>query len=608
MSAIPEKTHSSKTRVLLCQPWDCCDEGRPDAKHHLGERWTLPNYGLVLLATMAKQAGHNVRMFDAEVELVLKGSGDQDHILKRRIAQLISEFHPDIVGISCFSARWPEAYKMAKAFNDQRKSKNDFKIIFGGFHPTTQFKEVFEQAPFVDWIHVGESEKSFMEVLNGADPKTVAGIAWKDNGIVHHSECQPADLDSLPFPDWNFLDASYYFCPSKTVFQFYPRPYRIYPFIYTRGCVYNCAYCTHKYQIFRMSSKEYVGGYLDYLLKNYPAQAFIAYDSFLGGKSLHSLCEAVLERGMDKKLAWSCALRTNTTQKQDIIKLKKANCCIVHYGFESGSDRILKLMNKKSSVEEGLKVAQYHHEVGLPFGACIMFGYPSETREDALLSQKFIEQAKPYAGGTINVFAPTPGSAVFDDLMASGKIRINGPEDYRKYSLFGTSGHANFTAMDNETYAKTLVQLRAALEDVTTASKRGWILGQAAKDLFKDDPQDPEAMTASPLIFDVSRKAREKAEMVRGRFNAAGIRDIRREKLRDHLREVADLPDLADFLWGMEGVEQRWKACPVGSFLLDWFIYPMFRLMFFVYVRIPSFLRKNLPWRKAVMRVLKLLA
>ncbi|GAI13346.1 unnamed protein product [marine sediment metagenome] len=120
--------HSSGTRVLLCQPWDHFDEGKIDAKKHLKSRWNLPNYGMVLLGTIAQKAGYTVKIFDAESELVMKGEGNPAYILNYRIPLLISCFHPDILGISCISARWPEAYQMAQAFNREREKGSNFKL------------------------------------------------------------------------------------------------------------------------------------------------------------------------------------------------------------------------------------------------------------------------------------------------------------------------------------------------------------------------------------------------------------------------------------------------------------------------------------------------
>lgn len=133
---------------------------------------------------MAQEGGHTVEILDAEAELVMNGKGDPLYILEHRIPNLISEFRPDIVGISCTSAHWSEAYRMAKAFDHHRKEGKDFKLILGGFHPTSQFEEVFQQAPFIDWLHIGESEKSFIGVLEGSNPTSLPGIAWQDGDII----------------------------------------------------------------------------------------------------------------------------------------------------------------------------------------------------------------------------------------------------------------------------------------------------------------------------------------------------------------------------------------------------------------------------------------
>jgi radical SAM superfamily enzyme YgiQ (UPF0313 family) len=469
---------SENTRLLICQPWDYLDENKQHARKELKSRWNLPNYGMVLLATLAQNAGHTVKILDAESEIVMKGKGDPAFVLEHRIPALISKFRPDVVGISCISARWPEAYRMAEAFSRNREKGNRFKLVLGGFHPTSEFEKVFAQAPFVDWIHLGESEKSLLDILAGTDPRTLPGIAWREGEKTCHNppQVQVKDLDSLPFPNWNLLDLSYYGAPNKlAIFRYYKKKVRILPLFCSRGCVYRCGFCTYKQQVFRKHSAEYVGHYLEYLLANYKVDAVFGYDSFLFGEHLQQICEEIVRRRINRRLIWECSLRANVVEKNDVLALKRSNCWSVFYGFESGSDRILDEMNKGTTVEEGLRAARYHHEVRLPFTACMMFGYPRERREDVRLSEKFLLASKPY-GYSINVFVPMPGSNIYDELLHNGRILINSPYDYRKYTSYGAVNHSNFSDMNDKAYKQDFERLLAVANETSLATRREWKL------------------------------------------------------------------------------------------------------------------------------------
>lgn len=478
------QAYSDGTRVLLCQPWDYLDEGKVDIRKHLDSRWNLPNYGMVLLATIAQKAGHIVKVFDAESELVMNGKGDPAYILDYCIPRLVSRFHPDIVGISCISARWPEAYRMAQAFNHQREKGNNLKLILGGFHPTFEFEKVFQQTPFIDWIHLGESEQSFPHILRGDDPKSLPGIAWQEEGTfrINSPQLRKLDLDALPFPNWRLLDLTYYSAPNRLgIFRRYRKPVRILPLFCSRGCMYKCHFCTYKEQLFQKHSVEYITDYLEYLLLNYKMDAVFSYDSFLFGEHLHGICEEIVRRGLNRRITWLCSLRANTTKREDLSALKRANCWSVFYGFESGSDQMLALMNKRATSENGLRVARYHHELKLPFTACMIFGYPGEQLEDVSATERFLEEAKPF-DYSINVFVPMPGSWVYEQLLKDGRILINGPYDYRKYSSYGAEGRSNFTDMDDRTYNLAYQQLMETAVKVSRLTRKEWALPFSAID------------------------------------------------------------------------------------------------------------------------------
>lgn len=477
-------TYSGGTRVLLCQPWDYNDEGNPSAKYNLAYRYQTPHYGLVLLATLAQKAGHIVKILDAEAELVMQGQGVSEYILTHRIPSLIKEFHPDIVGISCSASyRWPEAYQMAKAFDAFKQQGESFKLILGGHHITSQFEDVFRQAPFVDWVHIGESEKSFLEVLSGSDPKQVNGIAWLEEGQIYQNPLSTVEeLDELPYPDWSLLDLDYYTAPNSAILKKEPlEMHQWLPVITSRGCSYRCAFCTYKYQKFRNHSGEYIGEYMDYILRNFERYKidalYCAYDAMVTSKLLHSICKQILKRKIHKKAIWIRTLRTNITEEEDLVALKKAGCVRTLYGFESGSNRILERMNKHAKVEDHLRVARYHHKIKLDFQAVFIFGYPGETFEDVQLTQELLQKARP-TSYSFGKFVPMPGSTIFDELKNMGKIQIKTPWDYRRYSEINSAEAVNFSGMDNETFERGWEMLLKTAYEISHATLKEWAILQ----------------------------------------------------------------------------------------------------------------------------------
>ena len=68
---------------------------------------------------------------------------------------------------------------------------------------------------------------------------------------------------------------------------------------------------------------------------------------------------------------------------------------MVAFGFESGSDEMLRTLKKGTTVEMNLRAARWCHEVGLPFWGFYVIGFPWETREHILETRKMIMQQKP---------------------------------------------------------------------------------------------------------------------------------------------------------------------------------------------------------------------
>jgi len=93
--------------------------------------------------------------------------------------------------------------------------------------------------------------------------------------------------------------------------------------------------------------------------------------------------------------------------------MKEAGCQKVYLGLETGCDETLRLMNKKASVEDGIRAVHYFHEAGMQVGGFFIVGYPEETQ--ASIEETFrLALSLPLDDISFNVPFPLPGSALFD--------------------------------------------------------------------------------------------------------------------------------------------------------------------------------------------------
>ena len=119
-------------------------------------------------------------------------------------------------------------------------------------------------------------------------------------------------------------------------------------------------------------------------------------------------------------------------------------------GFESGSQRTLDTINKRTTVEQNYNAARVLHEAGLQFQANIIVGIPGETEDDIKATEAMVRAIKPHWIG-FGEFIPLPGSMLYCELMKQGLLK---PEDVE------TMKQLNFTKMDDATFEKWIEHIR----------------------------------------------------------------------------------------------------------------------------------------------------
>ncbi|MDD5423182.1 MAG: radical SAM protein, partial [Candidatus Omnitrophica bacterium] len=121
-----------------------------------------------------------------------------------------------------------------------------------------------------------------------------------------------------------------------------------------------------------------------------------------------------------KRLRWVAQAKASVITEDLLAFMKRSGCIGVEYGFESGSQRVLDLMNKKMKVEESVKAALLTRKAGMRFQANIIVGYPGERVDDFKATLGLIKKTRPNMVG-FNIFMPLPGTQSYRDLKAAGK-------------------------------------------------------------------------------------------------------------------------------------------------------------------------------------------
>ena len=191
------------------------------------------------------------------------------------------------------------------------------------------------------------------------------------------------------------------------------------PILTSRGCPWQCAFCSSwpHWQGVRYHSPEYVMAEVDGILRNYPhtRTLYLMDDTFAASMArLQALAEPWFARGYHKRLDLVGFIRASVFDRPVADLMKRMGFRWVRFGAESGSDRMLSLLNKQATVADHERTVAVANEVGLPICFSVMRDMPGETPEDVRLTDEFIERMRGRADVSGDYrFRAFPGAALW---------------------------------------------------------------------------------------------------------------------------------------------------------------------------------------------------
>ena len=361
--------------------------------------------GLAYLAAVIEKSGHELKVFDC-LALGL------DHA---SLGKEFASYQPDVVGITSVTPTISSAYFTAKIAKENAPNSI---VVLGGPHATFLDKEVLTEEPAIDIVVRGEGELTvielFAKLFGYGDLQSVAGISFRRNGEVIRTPDRPyiQNLDDLPRPAYQYFALKKYQFFGKTIL----------PILTSRGCPFQCSYCVSS----RMVGKEFrardplkVVDELEWLKNEHGAGAFSFYDdAFTYDKERAvEICSEIKKRKIG--IPWDCQTRVDCISKEILAKMKAADCQLVSFGAESGCQKILDSVNKRTTVELNEKAVKMAKEVGISVAMSVIIGYPGETKESLKQTYDFIRRTEPdYV--YLCLATPYPGTSLSSYLEELG--------------------------------------------------------------------------------------------------------------------------------------------------------------------------------------------
>ncbi len=265
-----------------------------------------------------------------------------------------------------------------------------------------------------DYVICGEAEHTLRELaehlLRGtpASPEGIAGIAWRNGSLrVAPRRAILKELDRLPMPAWEFLDAEAYRSRWRRTHGRFSLN-----LVTTRGCPFHCNWCAKPIygQVYNCRSPESVAEEMLYLKRAFrPDHIWIADDIF-GLKPGWIASFAEQARAKDAVIPFKCQTRADLLlDAATVASLRESGCESVWLGAESGSQAVLDAMEKGTTTEQIREASRLLHEAGIRVGFFLQFGYPGETRADIDRTLAMVKACRPEEIG-ISVSYPLPGT------------------------------------------------------------------------------------------------------------------------------------------------------------------------------------------------------
>jgi radical SAM superfamily enzyme YgiQ (UPF0313 family) len=313
---------------------------------------------------------------------------------------------------------------------------------------------MLSDCPSVDVVVVGEGENTMCELADRGPSVDVPGLVLRgEDGPLRAPPRAPAcDLDSLGPPAYDLFDMDYYTAQDRWLIRWLPL--RAADVRTSRGCPNKCRFCAGYVASgigVRFHSVEYVIAQLKYLVDTHGVEAIRFEDDTLGADPdrLREICAAIRAEGLHESIVWDGCLRVDQAEAGLLADMKSAGCIQVEYGFESGSDEMLRRLGKSASLEQNRRAVALTREAGLRIFADIMVGLPGETEADLRATIEFIRWANPEVLSAVRL-CPLPGTPIYDNLPAETREAI----DWAEYTYDDVADRINLTAIPDGRWKK----------------------------------------------------------------------------------------------------------------------------------------------------------
>jgi radical SAM superfamily enzyme YgiQ (UPF0313 family) len=363
----------------------------PKSTHlHVYSRVCIPRLGSVLLGTIMRGKGYDVRVYIEDIHDL-----DMNEVLSA-----------DLVAISAITSTAPQSYRLA----DKVRAAGAVAVM-GGTHTSFLPEEGMQHA---DFIVRGEGEFAFQELVDaiqrGEGFEKIQNLTYRtaDGALVHNPERPKIpNLDVNPIPDYRLIEGW--------------KPGGVISVATSRGCPFSCTFCS----VPGMYGHAFRTHSIDRVLQELESHrgnmyTFFADDIFTANKKrVKELLRGMIERDLTPQ--WGAQVRTETVDDPELLQLMRdSNCFNVYVGFESINPRTLKLFQKKQDLAKIERSIERFHAHKIRIHGMFVVGSDEDDVETLDATAAF---ARKHDIDSIQfmILTPIPGSPDWDTVYDKGQ-------------------------------------------------------------------------------------------------------------------------------------------------------------------------------------------
>lgn len=370
------------------------------------------------------------------------------------LASYITDHQINVVGVGGLSGEYIDISRMVQFV---KRINKQVRVVVGGGIMTADPETTMKALPDVDFGIIGEGELTMTELLAALSTQSnveqVDGLIIRkgESLIMTHKRKELADLDSLPFPDYEGFNYGEYLKANPDMSD-EGKKYSQVSVIGGRSCKYNCTFCFHPSgTTYRQRSLDSIFAEIDYLIEHYEISYIALREELFAtdNRRVADFCKRMEKYDFD----WSIQLRIDSINSELVDLLKGTRCRYVFVGVESANNEVLKSMRKGITLDQIEKALDMLSSAGLNSRSGVIFGDTAETYDTAMFTLDWFQKNCSRYRMFVDMIIAFPGSTLYKRACQSGVI-----PDPVKFLQDGCP-IVNVSRMDNQQFADLVHQI-----------------------------------------------------------------------------------------------------------------------------------------------------